>query len=116
RYRRIHAPRAILRAPADTDSCRRWRFPEPRAREGRGMLDWVSENSGFVSASTGLVTAAIWLVYLQLFYLVYRGQRRAMIVITRALGTGSGGHCLVSNMSASPVHILSILAVLEADG
>lgn len=77
------------------------------------MFEWVGEHSTFVGAFTSLITAGIWAVYLQLFYFSYRRQRRPMILINRAAGPGKDGHCLISNMSADPVYVLSILAVVE---
>jgi hypothetical protein len=36
-----------------------------------------------------------------------------MILINRTMGSGMEGHCLVSNMSAEPVYVLCVLAILE---
>ena len=55
------------------------------------------------------------MVYAQLLYAGFRRQRRVSLLITRAVTKDVDALCLISNMSAEPVYLLYIIAVLETD-
>lgn len=80
------------------------------------MLSWLQEHSQAISAVTGLGTLGVWLIYLQVFVSNYRRQLRAKILISRGAGSGLESRCLVSNMSAAPVYIQSVIVTLDLDG
>lgn len=80
------------------------------------MLSWLQEHGQAISAVTGLGTLGVWLIYLQVFVSNYRRQLRAKILISRGAGSGLESRCLVSNMSAAPVYIQSVIVTLDLDG
>lgn len=79
------------------------------------IVEWAALNGGVLSALTGVGTLIVWLIYLQIFASSYRRQLRATLLITRGAGQNDGTHCFVSNMSANPVYIQSVLVTLETD-
>lgn len=66
-----------------------------------------------LSAISSVVMAGIWIFYLQLFYFQYRRANRAYMVIHHAQNGDPGSVCLFVNMSAEPVHIQMVQAVVR---
>lgn len=56
----------------------------------------------------------VWALYFQLLLNTQRRQRRAKILINRSGGHDLDARCIVSNMSAEPVYVHSV--VMETDG
>jgi hypothetical protein len=80
-------------------------------------MQWLARNHELVSSLTGIGMLLVWLVYLQVFVSSYRRQLRAKLLITRSTGEGFEARCFVSNMSAGPVYVQSIILSVEtADG
>lgn len=90
------------------------------ARIGRfwkeGALDWLLRYDKLISALTSIGTLIVWIVYLQIFVSSYRRQLHATMLITRGAHEGEATRCLVSNMSAAPIYVQSVLVTLETDG
>lgn len=78
------------------------------------MFDWIKENSSTLNVAANYGMLAVWLVYLQLFLMSYRRQRKAKIIVNRGVGAGIDAHCLISNMSAEPIYMQSILTTVRA--
>ena len=57
-----------------------------------------------------LMMVAIWIIYLQLFYLDYRRRNRPFLIIHHAQGNNPSSLCLFVNMSKEPVHIVCVVA------
>jgi len=77
------------------------------------MLEWISANSATLSVLISLATLAVWAIYLQLLLIAFRRQRKPKILINRGGGTNMSAHCLISNMSAEPIYVESIIVKLE---
>lgn len=76
-------------------------------------MQWVADHSQLISALTGMGTLLVWVIYLQVFVSSYRRQLRATLLITRGPGDGLAARCFVTNMSAGPVYVQSVLVALE---
>ena len=77
------------------------------------MWQWLSENSDALNVLANAGMLIVWLTYLQVFLAGYRRERRAKILVNRGGGTDLRARCLLSNMSAEPIYIQSIVARLE---
>lgn len=77
-------------------------------------LQWISDHSQLITALTGVGTLLVWVIYLQVFVSSYRRQLRATLLITRGPGEGLAARCFVTNMSAGPVYVQSVMVTLEA--
>ncbi|WP_192034537.1 hypothetical protein [Halomonas sp. YLGW01] len=78
-------------------------------------MQWLNQNSGAISALTGILTLLVWLFYAQLLYNGYIRQRRPRIIINRGSGKNLTSLCLISNMSAEAIFVQHIIAVLETE-
>lgn len=78
-------------------------------------MEWLNQNSGAISAVTGILTLLIWVFYAQLLYNGYVRQRRPRIIINRGSGKKLSSLCLISNMSAEAIFVQHIIAVLKTD-
>ena len=79
------------------------------------MLDWLVENDDLLNIIVSMCMLIVWIVYLQIFYLIYMRQRRPKIIISRATGEDLHSHCLLSNMSAEPIYVCNIIVHLTTD-
>ena len=77
-------------------------------------MQWISDHSQVITALTGVGTLLVWVIYLQVFVSSYRRQLRATLLITRGPGEGLAARCFVTNMSAGPVYVRSVMVTLEA--
>lgn len=77
------------------------------------MWTWINENSSGLNLLVSLGTMVIWIAYFQLLYGSYTRQRRTKILINRGAGDGIESRCLVSNMGAEPLYIITIIAILD---
>ncbi|HEX7022051.1 MAG TPA: hypothetical protein VF171_04275, partial [Trueperaceae bacterium] len=82
----------------------------------QAIAGWLKENSGVISAVTGIATVFIWVAYAQLFFAQYRQQRRPRLFLHVAPGRGLDSTCLLINMSQQIVHIQCVMAVSHKDG
>lgn len=80
------------------------------------MFDWIVRNHQLLGVILNGAMLAVWIVYLQIFASSYRSQVRANILINMAGGPGLSARCLVSNMSAGPIYVYSILVDVELPG
>jgi hypothetical protein len=80
------------------------------------MLQWIARWHDVITALTGIGTLLVWVLYLQVFLRSYRRELRANILITRGVGDGLDARCFISNMSAGPVYVQSIIVTLEIGG
>jgi hypothetical protein len=73
------------------------------------MWNWILQHAAVVQAVVGLVTAAVWITYLNVFIESMRRQRRSEILITLGGHRGLSGRILVSNLGLEPIYILDIM-------
>lgn len=77
------------------------------------MWTWIGENSATLGVVISLLTAFIWIGYFQILFISFRRQRRTRILINRGAGQDTDARCLISNMGAEPLYVISILGTLE---
>lgn len=80
------------------------------------MIEFIRAHHQALSTSASLFTAAIWLVYLNLFYASMRRSRRPEILLSRSAGSGCGARLFIANMGAEPIYVTAIIADYEAGG
>ena len=79
------------------------------------MHHWISQNSDVLQVVLNALMVVIWVIYLQIFLVSYRRQRRASILINLGAGVGRQSRCLVSNLSLEPVYLLDVLVELTTE-
>lgn len=79
-------------------------------------MEWLVDNQEVVSTAIQIVTAMVWLVYLQLMLQNFRRDRRSKLLLTRVAGGNERGHLMLGNMGAEPIFVKALLADLEVDG
>jgi hypothetical protein len=79
-------------------------------------MTWMTENLAIIQAVVALVTAVVWVVYLQLIVGSLRRQRRSMVLIGLGAGDGLKARCFVANMGGEPIYLQYLLAQREIDG
>ncbi len=79
------------------------------------MWEWLQQNAQLISALGSITMVFIWLLYLQLFYLQFRRQRKPCLVIHHEQGNGPSDLCLLVNMSSEPIHVQCILAKIRVE-
>jgi len=79
-------------------------------------MTWMQENVAIIQAAVALVTAVVWIVYLQLIVGSLRHQRRSMILIDIGAGDGLKARCFVANMGGESIYLQYLLAQREIDG
>jgi hypothetical protein len=77
------------------------------------MWEWVINNHQIVSSVANVAMLFVWIAYLQVFVSSYRRQRRPKILVNRGGGATLDARCLVSNMSAEPIYVESLIATVE---
>jgi len=80
------------------------------------MLDWIQNHSTLITAGVQLTTAAIWIVYLHIFIVSFRRQKRSNILINRIAGNHDRAHVLVGNMGAEPIYVSAVIIDLVIEG
>lgn len=73
------------------------------------MLNWISQNATLVQAGVSVVTALVWIVYLQLFLVGFLRQRRSEILVSRGAGVGLDARCYIANLGFEPIYISQLL-------
>lgn len=76
-------------------------------------MEWIKGHSEIITALSGVGSLLVWIIYLQVFVRSYRRQLRATLLITRGPGEGLDSRCFLSNMSAGPVYVESVLLRLQ---
>lgn len=80
------------------------------------MIEFIRAHHQVLSTGASLFTAAIWLVYLNLFYASMRRSRRPEILLSRSAGSGRSARLFIANMGAEPIYVTAIIADYEAGG
>lgn len=78
--------------------------------------DWLNEHGELLRLGISGLTAVVWLVYLQLFLLSLRRQRRSQIMINRGVGAGVDALCFVGNLGHEPIYVLELIGEVETGG
>ena len=79
------------------------------------MLDWIADNASALQLAVSLLTGVIWLAYLHIFWLNFRRQRQAVILINRSIAHDENAHCFVTNMGAEPIYLFEVMARIATD-
>jgi hypothetical protein len=79
-------------------------------------MDWIRENSDVLQLCLAMLSAAVWLAYLQLLYLGFVRQRQAVIMIHYGAAEDDRARLTVSNMGAEPIYVIAILARITVAG
>ena len=74
-----------------------------------GMWSFIADNSNAVNVVVNILMLLVWIFYLQLLLNAHRRQKRAKILINRSAGHDLQANCIVSNMSAEPIYVESIV-------
>lgn len=74
-----------------------------------GILDWLANNSTIVQAMTGIITALVWIIYLQILVSGFRRQRRSIILIHGAGNDNLDPRIFITNLGFESIYILEIL-------
>lgn len=75
---------------------------------------WILEHPQTITAVTSAATLVVWVLYLQLFYLGYRRQKQAKLLITRGGGHSTEARCMITNMSPEIVFVSVIVVELRS--
>ncbi|RKF12645.1 hypothetical protein D6850_16935 [Roseovarius spongiae] len=78
------------------------------------MWSWLSEHSASIQAAGGIVTAFIWIVYLQIFVSSFRRQRQSEILIYTGGTSRANPRIFVSNLGFESIYILEIMLTLQS--
>lgn len=79
-------------------------------------MEWLVDHNQLVSIAVQIVTAFVWLIYLQLLLHNFRRERRSKLLLTRVAGGHERGHLMLGNMGAEPIFVKALLADLVIDG
>lgn len=79
------------------------------------MLDWIADNSESLQVLTALVTAVVWVFYLQLFLTNFVRQRRPHILISLGAGLGMKTRCFVTNLGFEPIYLSDVIVNLVTE-
>ncbi|WP_299655334.1 hypothetical protein [uncultured Jannaschia sp.] len=80
------------------------------------MLDWITTHSTAIQTMTGIVTALIWVAYLQLIVAGIVRHRRPQLTINRGGGQGFDAHILLSNLGSEPVYVANVVLSIHDEG
>lgn len=79
------------------------------------MWQWIADNGQILSLTVSVLMLGVWITYLQLLLVQFRAGRRFSVLITRAAGRGLRSRCLITNMSAQPIYVTSLIGTLHLD-
>ncbi|OOY23027.1 hypothetical protein BMI91_16375 [Thioclava sediminum] len=79
-------------------------------------MEWLVDHNQVVSIAVQIVTALVWIIYLQLLLQNFRRERRSKLLLTRVAGGHERGHLMLGNMGAEPIFVKALLADLVIDG
>ena len=80
------------------------------------MFEWIQSHSNLITAGVQILTAAVWIVYLQIFISSYRRQTRSNILINRIAGNHDRAHLIIGNMGAEPIYVSAVMVEPMIDG
>lgn len=81
------------------------------------MWNWLAENTSPMQAIVGIVTALVWIFYLQILVSGLRRQRRPEILIHLGGSRSLDARTFISNLGFEPIYILEImLTIWSTDG
>ncbi|MBU2956811.1 hypothetical protein Q4511_14810 [Paracoccus sp. 1_MG-2023] len=73
------------------------------------MPEWITENIDLIQAGAALLSALVWIFYLQVIVSGLRRQRRSEILITLAGRMDLSASMMISNLGFEPIYVLDIL-------
>lgn len=76
------------------------------------MINWISQNSEFLQVLLNALMVAIWIAYLQIFFISFRRQQRSKILINMGVGSGLSARCFISNLSLEPLYLHDVIVEL----
>ncbi|WP_051243890.1 hypothetical protein [Thalassobaculum salexigens] len=79
------------------------------------MLSWIQNHSQLLSVGVNAAMVLIWLIYLRLFIQTIRRNERSSILITRGGGQRASAHCMICNMSAQIIYVMSVTVSIRSD-
>ncbi|MDG4649185.1 hypothetical protein P6F26_12070 [Roseibacterium sp. SDUM158017] len=79
------------------------------------MFGFISDHEPLINALSNVSIVLIWLVYLQLFFMTYRRQRRSSILIDRGGATDATARCIITNMGQEPIYLLAVTVEFGQD-
>lgn len=82
----------------------------------QGALSWIDANIAALELAVGLVTALVWLTYLQLLLASFRRQRRPKILVNLGAGVGLNTRCFVSNLGFEPIYVFDVFIDIVTNG
>lgn len=74
------------------------------------------EYSDAINTIVNFLILVVWASYFQLLLSTHWQQRQAKILINRGAGHEITANCLISNMSAEPIYVDSIVVIIDPDG
>ena len=77
------------------------------------MLEWISAHTALLQVTVAVVTALVWMVYLQLFLSSFLRQRRPEILISRGPGVGLDARCFIANLGLEPLYVSQLLMTVR---
>jgi hypothetical protein len=75
-------------------------------------MEWIKDNAELLRLGLGMISALVWLAYLQILYMGFVRQRQAVIMISHGAAEDERARCIVSNMATEPIYVIAILARL----
>ncbi|MGV0912543.1 hypothetical protein [Martelella sp. FOR1707] len=79
------------------------------------MWTWLDQHGAAIDSLLGGATLVVWVLYFQLLLTTYRHRSRPKILINRAGGDTPDTHCIITNMSAEPIYLESVLLHVVGD-
>jgi hypothetical protein len=76
------------------------------------MTGWLVENHAVLASLASVGTLVLWTIYLHVFMLSFRRQRKPMLLISKGEAEDLSARCLVTNMSREAVCIQSVVVDL----
>lgn len=80
------------------------------------MSSWLVNNSDAANVVLNAAMLVVWVAYFQLLYVTFNKQNRPNILINRGAGQDFDSHCIVANMSASPIYVQAVRVRLTIGG
>ncbi len=78
------------------------------------MIAWLNENAPALQVLLGVLTAMVWLAYLQLLVSSLRLQRRPLVLINTGAGRGIRQACFLSNLGMEPIYLMDLAIRVKA--
>ncbi len=77
------------------------------------MLAWIRENVTLLQLAVSMISAVVWIFYLQIFLLSFLRQRRPEILISRGAGVGMEARCFIANLGFEPIYVSQLLISIQ---